>query len=129
MTILALSFLWKSLLQDYPRYVVQQELTLNVGFLHTQYLVLDIVLIIISLIQISKQIDAVNEVYKLHNLPEFYKVHLLFYIVLYSLIVFYCLANENRHGHLSHRVCFNFSFRIRGRIYPWSGRWVILELP
>lgn len=50
------------------------RVTLNVGFLHTRYLVLDIVLIIISLIQISKQIDAVNEVYKLHNLPEFYKV-------------------------------------------------------
>ena len=27
--------------------------------------------------QITKQIDAVNEVYRLHNLPEFYKVRLM----------------------------------------------------
>lgn len=60
------------------------RVTLNMSFVHTQYLVLGISLILILFIQISKQIDAVNEVYKLHNLPEFYKVCLPFYIVLYS---------------------------------------------
>lgn len=56
------------------------KVTLNVSFMHSQHLMLVIALMLISFIQISKQIDAVNEVYKLHNLPEFYKVHLLFYI-------------------------------------------------
>lgn len=58
---------------------IQQDLPWNV----LAFCILSIILILVSLIQIIKQIDAVNEVYKLHNLPEFYKVHFIFYIQYY----------------------------------------------
>ncbi|CAH9060106.1 unnamed protein product [Cuscuta epithymum] len=50
-----------------------------------------------GLFEITKQVQAVNEVYRLHNLPEFYKVRSQNYGVIFSSTVYstiFCLANH-----------------------------------